>query len=125
QSQGEWNTKPGDQFLPHGRSVLGPFGYSTGSSLKDLNPSSKTGSGFFWAQVPAGKTKLFTSVENRSSEPGSIQVTTREDETSPPQVSIPPGKLISVTTPLPQGRTNICIHYIATKSLVLLESDFQ
>ena len=124
QAQGEWNTKPGDQFLPHGRCALGPFGYSTGSSLKDLDPSSKIGSGIFWARIPSGKTKLITSVENRSSEPGSIRVTT--DERVPgAEVAIPPGKTMSVTTPLRGERTNICVRYTASKSLVLLQTEFE
>src|SRR5205814_578915 len=31
---GAWNMLPGEQFVPRGRNPFGPFGYSTGSSLK-------------------------------------------------------------------------------------------
>src|SRR5262249_48297249 len=58
QQEGAWNTRPGDQFVPHGRSPFGPYGYSTSSSLKDLNPNSSIGSGTFWANIPKGRTNM-------------------------------------------------------------------
>jgi beta-galactosidase len=124
QEQGAWNTRPGDQFVPHGRRLLGPYGYSTGSSLKDLQPGSGTASGFFWAQVPAGKRKAVTIVSNPSEANAKIVVTVG-DQVGEPAVSIPSQQTATVTTPLPIGTTNVCVHFSGSKSLVLLKTSFE
>jgi hypothetical protein len=124
QSEGAWNTRPGDQFLPHGRSPLGPFGYSTSTGLKDLNPDSKLGSGIFWARLPAGKSKVITSVTNPSREAGELTVAVNDSYSSGP-VAIPAGKTVSIAAPIPNGATDISVQFTGTKSLVLLLTQFE
>jgi hypothetical protein len=124
QEEGAWNTRPGDQFAPHGRSPFGPYGYSTGSSLKDLKPDSATGSGFFWAQIPAGKTDMVTTIENPSKQPGELIVTINDASPSE-KVSIPAGQTMDIHSSIPPSTTNLCVRYTGTKKLVLLRTAFE
>lgn len=64
QDEGAWNTRPGDQFVPNGRRLLGPFGYTTAASIRDLNPESQIGTRIFWARIPAGKRSVVTLLKN-------------------------------------------------------------
>src|SRR5262249_34021865 len=121
QDEGAWNVRPGDQFVPHGRSLLGPYGYSTSTSLRDLDSKTKTASGIFWARIPAGKTHVVTSVENASGEPGEFSVAINESSSSEKTV-VPPGKTIDISAALPLGITNVCMQYTGSKALVLLKT---
>src|SRR5687768_6167830 len=61
---GAWNTDPGNQFVPKGRRPIGPFGYSTATSLRDPNPKEPTGHGTFYARLPKGRTSMVRSEEH-------------------------------------------------------------
>jgi len=124
QDEGAWNVRPGDQFAPHGRSLLGPYGYTTSTSLRDLNSKSKTASGIFWARIPAGKSRVLTSVENPSAEPAEFSVAINESSSTETKI-VPPQKTIETVTPLPPGITNVSVRYIGPKSLVLLRTSFE
>ena len=119
QEEGAWNTRPGDQFVPHGRRMLGPYGYSTGSSLKDLAARFQDCNGNFWARIPAGKTKMVTSIENRSNQPAEISVVVNES-LNPTRVTIAPSKIEQVSAPLPEGATDVSVRYTGSKEMVLL-----
>jgi beta-galactosidase len=124
QDEGAWNVRPGDQFVPHGRSLLGPYGYSTSTSLRDLNPNSKTASGTFWARIPAGKNRVVTSIENPSPEPAEFSVTINENSRAQNAI-VPPQKTMELVAPLPHGITNASVHYVGSKALVLLQTSFE
>jgi hypothetical protein len=124
QEEGAWNTRPGDQFSPHGRRLLGPYGYSTGSSLKDLQPASTTATGFFWARIPSGKSRAVTLVSNPGKANAQISIAIGDEPTAS-SISIPAGQTKPVTAPLPPGATNVCLHFSGSKSLVLLKSSFE
>lgn len=124
QAQGAWNIRPGDQFVARGRRLLGPYGYSTGSSLKDLNPASELASGVFWAQIPAGKRRMITSARNPSGQAARLTVVVN-DVAPDAGTIIPPGEISQITTVIPGGATNLCVRLRGSKTLVLLETKFQ
>jgi hypothetical protein len=123
QDEGAWNTRPGDQFSPHGRSPLGPFGYSTGSGLRDLNPDSETGTGIFWARIPSGKKTMATLIENPTRKPAAVEISVNSAPGM--KTEIPAGKTISVTTPLLGDTTTVGVRFVGSKKLVLLKTAFE
>jgi hypothetical protein len=123
QEEGAWNVRPGDQFVPRGRSLLGPYGYTTSTSLRDLNPNSKTASGIFWARIFSKRNRVVTSIENPSPETAEFSVVI--NEISPGQNTIvPPHKIVEVSAPLPPGITHVTVRYTGSKALVLLQTSF-
>jgi hypothetical protein len=121
---GSWNMDPGSQFVPRGRNPYGPYTYSTGSSLKDLNPESDTGSGVFWARLPPGKASVLTKVRNPSSTPGQLAIAVNGITATGP-VTIAAGQAMDLRSPLPAGVTDVSVRYTGTKTLVLAETRFE
>jgi hypothetical protein len=121
---GSWNMDPGSQFVPRGRNPYGPYTYSAGSSLKDLNPESETGSGVFWARLPPGRTSVLTRVRNPSSTPGQLAIAIN-GITATGQVTIAAGQAMDLRSPLPAGVTDVSVRYTGTKTLVLAETRFE
>jgi hypothetical protein len=124
QEEGAWNVRPGDQFVPHGRSLLGPYGYTTSTSLRDLNPNSKTASGIFWARIPPGKNRVLTSVENPYDEAAELSVAINGTSASEKSL-VPPRNTIETATLIPPGITNLSVRYSGSKGLVLLQTSFE
>lgn len=124
QEEGAWNTRPGDQFVPDGRSPFGPYGYSTGSSLREGDPGSKLGEGFFRARVPAGKTVMLTSVKNPSSIPCPLTISVNGSASSQ-SFTIPANSSTNLSSALSPGVTNLYVQFNGSKSLVLLKTTFQ
>ena len=122
---GAWNTLPGEQFEPRGRNPLGAYGYSTAASLRDGNPNEKTGEGFFWARIPAGKQFVVTTVRNPTKLPSQLKVFVSRDGAASSTEMIPAGNTVVVRTPLQAPDGTVCIRYAGEKTLVLLETDFQ
>jgi hypothetical protein len=118
---GSWNMEPGQQFVPHGRNPFGTFGYTTGSSLRDLAPDSKTGSGIFWARLPPGKTEVVTKVKNPASTAAQLTVAINDKIAGAP-AAIPAGQTVEFRSPLPAGATDVSVRYTGAKTLVLLET---
>jgi len=129
QEEGAWNTRPGDQFVAHGRSPFGPYGYSTSSSLRDGDSTSTVGTGFFCARIPSGKTVMRTSLENPATTPAEIKINLSihgSAASSPSQpLTIPGNSSKDISTPLPPGATNLKIQFTGSKSLVLLRTSFE
>jgi hypothetical protein len=121
---GAWNMLPGEQFTPHGRSPYGSYGYSTASSLRDGEPDAKSGEGFFWAQIPAGKKYIVTTAKNQGTNNATLRVSVNELPAASTAV-IAPGKTENIRTPLSIGSSNICVRYAGEKTLVLLETKFE
>jgi hypothetical protein len=121
---GSWNMDPGSQFEPRGRNAFGPYTYSTGSSLRDLNRDSATGSGVFWASLPPGRKTVLTKVKNPTTSPGELTIAVN-GKTTTGQVTIPAGQTMELRSPLPVGATDVSVRYTGTKTLVLLETAFE
>jgi hypothetical protein len=115
---------PGSQFEPNGRNPFGPYTYSTGSSLKDLNPDSETGSGMFWAGLPPGRKTVLTKVKNPTTSPAQLTIAVN-GKTATGQVTIPAGQTMELRSPLPADATDVSVRYTGTKTLVLLETAFE
>ena len=121
---GSWNMDPGSQFEPSGRNPFGPYTYSTGSSLRDINPDSETGSGVFWASLPPGRKTVLTKVKNPTTSPGRLTIAINGEAAAGP-ATIPPGQTVELRSPLPASATDVSVSYTGTKTLVLLETSFK
>jgi hypothetical protein len=124
QSEGAWNTRPGDEFRPHGRSPFGPYGYSTSSSLREIGGDPYRGKGFFWAAIPAGRTNMITTVESDGEGEQELKVQINE------QVIIlrfkaQGAKTLDLPAALPRGATNILVQFEGPKTLVLRRTVFE
>lgn len=119
-----WNTHPGDQFAPHGRRLLGPFGYSAGGGVRDLHPAETSASGSLWVRVPPGRTRIVTRVENPSAQTASLTVEINGKPAGSP-ASIPSRQTVTLQAPLPAGQTELAVRYTGSKSLALLETSFE
>ena len=118
---GSWNMEPGSQFEPRGRNAFGPYGYSTASSLKDLNKESATGTGVFWASLPSGRKVALTKVKNPTTRPAQLAIAINGKAAASP-TTIPAGQTMELRSPLPAGATDVSVSYTGTKTLVLLET---
>ncbi len=123
-NSGSWNMDPGSQFVPRGRNPFGPYGYSTASSLKDLNPGSETGSGVFWASLPPGRKTVLTKVRNPADRPGQLTITVNGKTATGP-TAVAAGQTVELRSPLPAGATKVSVGYTGTKTLVLVETRFE
>lgn len=121
---GSWNMMPGDQFVPRGRNPAGAFGYSTGSSLRDLDRESQIGSGVFWARIPMGKKVVVTKVKNPAKTAAELTVAINGKNSGGP-TRIPPAAVVTVRTPLAPAATDVSVRYTGEKTLVLLETAFE
>jgi hypothetical protein len=121
---GSWNMDPGSQFEPRGRNPFGPYSYSTGSSLKDLNPDSETGSGVFWANLPPGRKTVRTIVKNPTTSTSQLTIAVNGKAAATP-ATIPAGQTVELRSPLPGGAIDVSVRYTGTKTLVLLETRFE
>jgi beta-galactosidase len=124
QSEGAWNTRPGDEFRPHGRTPFGPYGYSTGSSLKELGSDPLRGTGFFCATLPKGKTNMLTMVE--SSFKGEQELKIRVNgQAQAYKLKLEAGQPRVVATPILPGTTNVLVQFEGQKTLVLRRTVFE
>ncbi|HEV2293210.1 MAG TPA: glycoside hydrolase family 2 TIM barrel-domain containing protein [Tepidisphaeraceae bacterium] len=121
---GAWNTDPGNQFVPSGRRPIGPFGYSTATSLRDPKPEEKTGYGMFYARLPKGRSTMVTTVRNGGSEPATLHVGINGRQAGQP-ASVAPGTTITVRSPLPGGATEVAVRFAGEKALVLEQTAFE
>lgn len=124
QDEGAWNTRPGDQFVPNGRRLLGPFGYTTAASIRDLNPASQIGTSIFWARIPAGKRSVVTLVKNPTQRMAHLDIEINGKHLMA-AVGIPSGKTLTVRTPLTSGITDTSVRYIGDKNLIILQTSFE
>jgi hypothetical protein len=122
-AEGAWNTKPSDQYVPRGIRPFGPYGWSNGTSLRELNRESARGAGFFWAAIPAGKSTVMTKVQNPTAKDVTLTVTTREGGAGNP-TTVPAHQTIIIKTPLPPKATDVRVGYAGDKNLVILETSF-
>jgi hypothetical protein len=116
---------PGEQFEPRGRNPFGPYGYSTAASLKDLNPDSKSGEGFFWARLPKGRKFVVTTIKNPSGGAADFKVFVNDQATPASAQSIAAGQTTQVRTALNTGADTVRVRYAGEKTLVLVETAFE
>ena len=123
QDKGWWNTRPSDQFVPHGRSPFGPYTYSTSSSLHGLTSEDKIGTGIFWARIPPPATAMVTKIKNPGTNSATLDIIVNDKSASGAQ-SIATGES-TIRTPLPPSHADVSVRYTGTKALVILETAFE
>ncbi|HVV01539.1 MAG TPA: hypothetical protein VHH88_09270, partial [Verrucomicrobiae bacterium] len=121
QAEGAWNTRPGDEFAPHGRRIFGPYGYSTSSSLREKPASDAIGR--FWARIPSGTREMTTTVENRSK--GAQRLTIFLDGKIAANESVPTSGVVNIQTPITAGSGSVAVMFEGSPELVLLSTRFK
>lgn len=109
--------------IPLGRRAFGPFSYNGNCHIVDGKPDSPTGSGVFYARIPAGRHWMMTTVQNPSAKaaPMSAELNGQAGET----LTVEAGKNVTLRTPIPEGTTEIAVRYSGGKELVLLKTEFE
>ncbi len=87
----------------------------------DDNPGSPTGSGVFYARVPAGSRAVATKVLNPSSRAAAMTVELNGKAGAP--IPIEPGKEATIVAPIPDKATEIAIRFTGGKELILLQTE--
>jgi beta-galactosidase len=119
-----WNTRPSDQFIPHGIRPRGPYRYTFNGGLRDDGDKAADGSGIFWAMIPTGRSSIVTRVTNPSAKPAMLRVVVN-DMKAPATTTIAPGQTIEIKTPIPGGATDLGVRYTGGRELVILETSFK
>ena len=123
QEEGAWNTRPSDQFVPHGRLLGGHYGYSTGSSVRDLSKDSDEGYGVFWLRLPSTKKTIRTRAENRSGAPTTLKVFINGKLAGERRFGA--GETATFNASLPDNAEGIEVKYTGSKKLLMLETAFE
>ncbi len=134
-NEGSWNMMPGDQFVAEGVRAIGPFEYSNGTAVRELEKQAKTGTGNFFCFV--GKTRRFflTKLQNPANHDLEMVVEINGG-VSKQAASVSAGQTIDVRVSLPEvsekeaskeasGTRAIQVRYTGAKELVILESAFE
>ena len=122
-SEGAWNTRPGDPFVPHGVRPRGPFTYTNGTGPRDLDRSD-TGSGIFYVRIPVGRRMVMTKVENPTSEPATLTVEIN-GSASGTATQIAAGGSATIRSRIPSPATELSIRYTGHRQLVITETSFE
>jgi beta-galactosidase len=122
-NSGSWNMAPGDQFVPQGRNPFGPFTYSTGSSLKDLDPGSSNGTAVFYARIPHTIRSTVSEVRNPAQSEGMLRIQLNEAQSV--EFKIAPDSTATCRVPLEKNSGIIRVRFTGPKTLVLLETRFE
>ena len=119
---GGFNTRPGVQYLAHGRRMFGPYilrGF--GNVPEPVSPNNNVGEGYFWCRVPAGKTICSTLVWNQADEPLKVEV---EINTNYKAEKLIPANA-KATVDCSFSGTELKVFYKGDRRLVLLETNFK
>lgn len=118
-SYGGWNSKPGVQYVAHGRRPMAPFRFSRGGSPV-IDKASTTGEGYFYLALP-GKTKtMITVLENPVDEPLSISLSVVEGEWK--DYVILPKQQLSIKTDISRLKDNMKVALKGDRRTILLKT---
>jgi hypothetical protein len=118
---GGWNTKPSIQYVPRGRRPFGPYGFTSGGSERVQGDPAAPGTGRFWARLPAGRTRMVTTVWNPADLPLDLVVGV---DGADHRFSIPAGATLPLASPL-DGSAEVAVTYQGDRRLVLLRTEFE
>lgn len=120
---GGWNTRPGLQYVPHGRRPFGPYVHGGWSGTPvPVDRQNPNGEGRFWCRIPAGKSKAVHCVQNPATEALEVRLSANGRETV---VTLAPNATQVVEVALDAGTTNVENAIRGDRRLVLLETSFQ
>ena len=118
-SYGGWNSKPGVQYVAHGRRPMAPFRFSRGGSPV-IDKASTTGEGYFYLALP-GKTKtMITVLENPVDEPLNISFSVAEGEWK--DYVILPKQQLSIKTDISRLKDNMKVALKGDRRTILLKT---
>lgn len=118
---GRFNTRPGIQYVAHGRRMFGPYRLRDFGNVPDpINANNGIGEGFFWCRVPAAKTKCATLVWNQADLPLKITITT--NDTQQAERTIPAGAIEWVECAVKGEELKVA--FKGDRRLVLLQTAF-
>lgn len=118
-SYGGWNSKPGVQYVAHGRRPMAPFRFSRGGSPV-IDKASTTGEGYFYLALP-GKTKtMITVLENPVDEPLNISFSVAEGEWK--DYVILPKQQLSIKTDISRLKGNMKVALKGDRRTILLKT---
>lgn len=119
---GGFNTRPGVQYVAHGRRMYGPYYLrGSGNTPESIDTANNIGEGYFWCSIPAGKTVSSTLIWNQADE--SLIVKIRVNEGQEVSKEIKAGETTSVDCPV--NATNIKMNFSGDRRLVLLQTSFK
>lgn len=118
-SYGGWNSKPGVQYVAHGRRPMAPFRFSRGGSPV-IDKASTIGEGYFYLALP-GKTKtMITVLENPVDEPLNISLSVAEGEWK--DYVIQPKQQLSIKTDISRLKDNMKVALKGDRRTILLKT---
>lgn len=118
-SYGGWNSKPGVQYVAHGRRPMAPFRFSRGGSPV-IDKASTIGEGYFYLALP-GKTKtMITVLENPVDEPLNISLSVAEGEWK--DYVIRPKQQLSIKTDISRLKDNMKVALRGDRRTILLKT---
>jgi len=119
---GGFNTRPGVQYVAHGRRMYGPYTLrGFGNVPEPIDTSTNIGEGVFWCSIPAGKTMSSTIVWNQNDEPLIIKI--KVNELQEVSKEIKAGETISVDCAV--NTSTIKMQFKGDRRLVLLHTSFK
>ena len=119
--EGGWNSKPAVQYVARGRRPFGPYTFTIGGSQQLADDAGPEGEGSFWGRLPAGRTRMVTTIENTTAQALGLTVVVNGE---PHPTTIPAGSTHSVETPLDGAGGTIGVTYRGDRRLVLLDTRF-
>jgi hypothetical protein len=118
---GGFNTRPGVQYVAYGRRMYGPYTLrGFGNVPEPIDTSTNIGEGYFWCNIPAGKTMSSTLVWNQSDEPQVIKIKVNDNKELSKEIKA--GETIAVDCPV--NATTVKMHFTGDRRLVLLQTSF-
>jgi beta-galactosidase len=121
-NEGSWNELPGDQYIPKGIRIVGPFTYSTGATPKELDPDNPIGTGVFYAAVPPKCASMTTKVENPTTQALTLKIQVNGVEQ---QSQIDAGQTVVLRNEVTGDKNAVQVRYSGDKHLVILETWFE
>jgi beta-galactosidase len=119
---GGFNTRPGVQYVAHGRRMYGPYNLrGFGNIPEPVDTSNNIGEGYFWCSIPAGKTLSSTIVWNQSDEPFVVKIKVNGQQEVSKEIK--PGETTNVDCPV--NARNIKMQFTGDRRLVLLQTSFK
>ena len=122
-SYGRWNTKPGVQYIPHGRRPFAPFDYTPGGSDKVENSDRAEGRGYFAVEIPSSCSRMLTTLENPTD--GPIKIFLGINEHPETEYTLPPHSVQTVERPLSFPERKLKVTLRGDRRTVLLRTQFK
>ena len=119
--EGGWNSKPAVQYVARGRRPFGPYTFTSGGSQQLPDDAGPEGEGSFWGRLPAGRTRMVTTVENATDQPLALDVVVNGQSHA---TTIPARTTHAVETPLDGAVGTVGVTYRGDRRLVLLNTRF-